>query len=204
MEQLARTLCTGSKLSLRILLWNASVVQKHFSNTWHDGLVLRERKIPSSPPWRIVSSVHVLNSNSEVVLIKTQHGDSWVSHGLKIACTFAQQLGWAFVGPCHPSAHGPLLKSESWKRSNSRGFTSVQKFHSHTDPAAAGFFGKTTAGCPDALCGWRRMMEEAGRTSAKLSSTFYSITSWWATIQCRIPWSSSMTENSDQPHRPLK
>ena len=27
---------------------------------------------------------------------------------------------------------GPLLKSESWKRSNSRGFTSVQKFHTHT------------------------------------------------------------------------
>ena len=27
---------------------------------------------------------------------------------------------------------GPLLKSESWKRSNSKGFTSVQKFHTHT------------------------------------------------------------------------
>ena len=26
---------------------------------------------------------------------------------------------------------GPLLKSESWKRSNSKGFTSVQKFHTH-------------------------------------------------------------------------
>ena len=25
----------------------------------------------------------------------------------KIAGTFAQQLGWVFVGPCHPSAHGP-------------------------------------------------------------------------------------------------
>ena len=28
-------------------------------------------------------------------------------HDLKIAGTFAQQLGWVFVGSCHPSAHGP-------------------------------------------------------------------------------------------------
>ena len=25
----------------------------------------------------------------------------------KSAGTFTQQLGWVFVGPCHPSAHGP-------------------------------------------------------------------------------------------------
>ena len=33
--------------------------------------------------------------------LATSHHDS------KIASTFAQQLGWVFVGPCHPSAHGP-------------------------------------------------------------------------------------------------
>ena len=30
----------------------------------------------------------------------------------------------------------PLLKSESWKRSNNRGFTSVQNFHTQTHPCA--------------------------------------------------------------------
>ena len=30
----------------------------------------------------------------------------------KIAGTFAQQLGWVFVGPCHPSAHGPPARVE--------------------------------------------------------------------------------------------
>ena len=28
-------------------------------------------------------------------------------HYPKNAGTFTQQLGWVFVGPCHPSAHGP-------------------------------------------------------------------------------------------------
>ena len=42
----------------------------------------------------------------------------------KIAGTFAQQLGWVFVGPCHPSAHGPPAKLRS--------FTSFQMVHTHT------------------------------------------------------------------------
>ena len=33
-------------------------------------------------------------------------------HDSKIAGTFAQQLGWVFVGPCHPSAHGPLATNK--------------------------------------------------------------------------------------------
>ena len=71
---------TCSELSLRILLWSASDVQKQSSYIWHDGLVRSERKIPSSPPWRIASSVHVLNSNSEMILVEKRHGGSWVSH----------------------------------------------------------------------------------------------------------------------------
>ena len=41
-----------------------------------------------------------------VLGLATSHHDS------KIAGTFAQQLGWVFVGPFHPSAHGPLRNLE--------------------------------------------------------------------------------------------
>ena len=43
---------------------------------------------------------------------------------------FAQQLGWFFVGPCHPSAHGPPAKRRS--------FTSLQMVHTHA-PQQRGF-----------------------------------------------------------------
>ena len=43
---------------------------------------------------------------------------------------FAQQLGWFFVGPCHPSAHGPPAKLRS--------FTSLQMVHTHA-PQQRGF-----------------------------------------------------------------
>ena len=35
----------------------------------------------------------------------------------KIAGTFSQHLGWVFVGPCHPSAHGPPagIKADAWQ-----------------------------------------------------------------------------------------
>ena len=57
--------------------------------------------------------------NCMVVLgLATSHHDS------KIAGTFAQQLGWVFVGPFHPSAHGPPAKLRS--------FTSLQMVHTHT------------------------------------------------------------------------
>ena len=50
----------------------------------------------------------ILVENGMVVLgLATPHQDS------KITGTFAQQLGWAFVGPCHPSAHGPPAKLRS-------------------------------------------------------------------------------------------
>ena len=56
--------------------------------------------------------------NCMVVLeLATSHHDS------KIAGTFAQQLGSVFVGPCHPSAHGPPAKLTS--------FTSLQMVHTH-------------------------------------------------------------------------
>ena len=56
--------------------------------------------------------------NCMVVLgLATSHHDS------KIAGTFAQQLGWVFVGPFHPSAHGPPAKLRS--------FTSLQMVHTH-------------------------------------------------------------------------
>ena len=78
------------------------------------------RKINEKPP----SSVHVLNSkslmlkNCMVVLgLATSHHDS------EIAGTFAQQLGWVFVGPFHPSAHGPPAKLRS--------FTSLQMVLTH-------------------------------------------------------------------------
>ena len=92
----------------------------------HRSLRLRQlcRKIHEKSP----SSVHVLNSkilmwfslkNGMVVFgLATPHHDS------KIAGTFAQQLGWVFVGPCHPSAHGPPAKLRS--------FTSLQMVHTHT------------------------------------------------------------------------
>ena len=108
-----------------------------------------ERINPSSPPWRIASSVHVPNSNlkSKNVYIK------WFSlkngmvvlrlatshHYEKITCTFAKQLGWAFVSPCHPSAHEPPAKSESSKRRNNRCFTSVQNFHTQAHPCTTVF-----------------------------------------------------------------
>ena len=53
-------------------------------------------------------------------------------HDSKIAGTFAQKLGWVFVGPCHPSAHVPPAKLRS--------FTSLQMVDTHTRPAAAGPF----------------------------------------------------------------
>jgi len=43
-----------------------------------------------------------------VLGLATPHHDS------TIADTFAQQLGWVFVGPCHPSAHGPPAKLRSF------------------------------------------------------------------------------------------
>ena len=52
-----------------------------------------------------------------VLGLATSHHDS------KIAGTFAQQLGWVFVGPFHPSAHGPPAKLRS--------FTSLQMVHTH-------------------------------------------------------------------------
>ena len=55
-----------------------------------------------------------------VLGLATPHHDS------KIADTFAQQLGWVFFGPCHPSAHGPPAKL--------RGFTSLQMVHTHIFP----------------------------------------------------------------------
>ena len=71
------------------------------------------RKKKEKPP----SPVHVLNSNSEVILLEKRHGGSWVGHipsrfNNWRYCTFAQQLGWVFVGPCHPSAHGPPARVE--------------------------------------------------------------------------------------------
>ena len=92
----------------------------------HRSLRLRQlwRKINEKSP----SSVHVLNSkilmwfslkNGIMVFgLATPHHDS------KIAGTFAQKLGWVFVGPCHPSAHGPPAKLRS--------FTSLQMVHTHT------------------------------------------------------------------------
>ena len=62
-----------------------------------------------------------------MILVEKRHGGSWVvhtHHDSKIAGTFAQQLGWVFVGPCHPSAHGPPAKLGS--------FTSLQMVHTHT------------------------------------------------------------------------
>ena len=98
----------------------------------HRSLRLRQlcRKIHEKSP----SSVHVLNSkilmwfslkNGMVVFgLATPHHDS------KIAGTFAQQLGWVFVGPCHPSAHGPPAKLRS--------FTSLQMVHTRA-PQQRGF-----------------------------------------------------------------
>ena len=63
--------------------------------------------------------------NCMVVLgLATSHHDS------KMAGTIAQQLGWVFVGPCHPSAHGPPAKLRS--------FTSLQMVHTHA-PQQRGF-----------------------------------------------------------------
>ena len=52
----------------------------------------------------------------------------------KIAGTFAQQLGWVFVGPCHPSAHGPpaLFTKGGEGRKKEGSFTSIQMLHTHT------------------------------------------------------------------------
>ena len=65
--------------------------------------------------------------NPDVILVEKRHGGSWVGHthhDSKIAGTFAQQLGWVVVGPCHPSAHGPPAKLRS--------FTSLQMVLTHT------------------------------------------------------------------------
>ena len=59
-----------------------------------------------------------LNNCMVVLGLATSHHDS------EIAGTFAQQLGWVFVGPFHPSAHGPPAKLRS--------FRSLQMVHTHT------------------------------------------------------------------------
>ena len=49
------------------------------------------------------------------------------------AGTFARRHRCVFVGPCHLCVHGPPAETGKLKRSNNRGFTSVQKFHTHTN-----------------------------------------------------------------------
>ena len=73
--------------------------------------------------------------NSEGILVDKRHGGSWVTshHDSKIAGTFAQQLGWVFVGPCHPSAHGP----PAWRKYH-------EKYHGNTE----------------AKKGWRRILHK--------------------------------------------
>jgi len=58
----------------------------------------------------------VPNSNSEVILVEKRHG------GSTIAGTFAHHLGWVFVGPCHPSAHGPPAEIRKLKKKQQQRF----------------------------------------------------------------------------------
>ena len=54
----------------------------------------------------------------------------------KIAGTFAQQLGWVFVGPCHPSAHGPpaliLKRKKTQGRKREKFYIYLDVTHTHT------------------------------------------------------------------------
>jgi hypothetical protein len=68
--------------------------------------------------------------NGMVVLgLATSH------HDLKIAGTFAQQLGWVFVGSCHPSAHGPPAEIRKLKKKQQKRFYFCSEVP-HTHPRA--------------------------------------------------------------------
>jgi hypothetical protein len=145
---------TCSELPSRIVLWNASYMQKHFHYTWQEWVSEETRKaqeatitIASAVPKIEVESrkfsdcenhTGTQNCRRGVLGLAPCHDDrSQMDKPLQVRqrdvslwyhCDFwpsslAQEPGWHLC---------PLLKSESWKRSNSRGFTSVKKFHTHT------------------------------------------------------------------------
>jgi hypothetical protein len=129
---------TCSELSLRILMWNASYVQKHSIKPDRKSMKTRSEK-----NLEVCISTSLLDANRSLPDIKfglkivwKRHAGSWLSRlpltkNWKIAGTFSQEHCSVFVGrwlQCSPAA--PCL---------SRGFTSIQMFHTHTHPPAGGW-----------------------------------------------------------------
>ena len=136
MPACART-CTHtcSEQSLRILMWNASYTQKHSIKPDRKSMKTRSEK-----NLEVCISTSLLDANRSLPDIKfglktvwKRHAGSWLSRlpltqNWKIAGTFSQEHCSVFVGRwlhCSPAATItiPCL---------SRGFTSIQMFHTHT------------------------------------------------------------------------
>ena len=126
---------TCSEQSLRILMWNASYVQKHSIKPDRKSMKTRSEK-----NLEVCISTSLLDANRSLPDIKfglkivwKRHAGSWLSRlpltkNWKIAGTFSQEHCSVFVGrwlQCSPAASItiPCL---------SRGFTSIQMFHTHT------------------------------------------------------------------------
>ena len=121
---------TCSEQSLRILMWNASYVQKHSIKPDRKSMKTRSEK-----NLEVCISTSLLDANRSLPDIKfglkivwKRHAGSWLSRlpltkNWKIAGTFSQEHCSVFVGrwlQCSPAA--PCL---------SRGFTSIQMFYIH-------------------------------------------------------------------------
>ena len=134
---------TCSEQSLRILMWNASYVQKHSTKPDRKSMKTRSEK-----NLEVCISTSLLDANRSLPDIKfglkivwKPHAGSWLSRlpltkNWKIAGTFSQEHCGVFVGhwlQCSPAA--PCL---------SRGFTSIQMFHTHTP--SRGRVGKLMSG----------------------------------------------------------
>ena len=138
---------TCSEQSLRILMWNASYVQKHSIKPDRKSMKTRSEK-----NLEVCISTSLLDANRSLPDIKfglkivwKRHAGSWLSRlpltkNWKIAGTFSQEHCSVFVGrwlQCSPAASItiPCL---------SRGFTSIQMFHTHTP--SSGKVGKLRSG----------------------------------------------------------
>ena len=134
---------TCSEQSLRILMWNASYVQKRSIKPDRKSMKTRSEK-----NLEVCISTSLLDANRSLPDIKCglkivwkRHAGSWLSRfpltkNWKIAGTFSKEHCSVFVGrwlQCSPAAP---CSSRSFTTiqmpCKSRSFTSIQMFHTHT------------------------------------------------------------------------
>ena len=139
---------TCSEQSLRILMWNASYEQKHSNYTWQEMGRWRDprkiEKVPSPCPvldeisWQIAKTVQIEKieskffGNGMVVLgLATSHVRQWSRYVTKASLrhiTMERQClrWWMTARPCIHTPGKIMIPCLS------RGFTSIQMFHTHT------------------------------------------------------------------------